>query len=150
MEQSIVFPQFKPRAGSEAVKLNIHLSNFGIDDFHDACGIVAVQRIFVFGSIFSRGGCAAVEQVVVLLPDYLLVFLMPRCINYIAAEKQQILDNSIVDFTEFINSNNKEVLSKYKISAHFKNFKIEQGNIVWGKNWDLIFPVLDLYKGRIG
>lgn len=29
-------------------------------------------------------------------------------------------------------------------------FKIEMGNIVWGKNWDTIFPVKDLYNGLIG
>ncbi len=55
----------------------------------------------------------------------------------------------IVDFSKFINTNNKEALAKYKTSLHFKKFKIEQGNIVWGKNWDLIFPVQELYRGRI-
>ena len=55
----------------------------------------------------------------------------------------------IVDFADFINTNYKEVLSKYKISSNFKRFKIEDGNIVWGKNWDLIFPVHQLYQGKI-
>ena len=31
----------------------------------------------------------------------------------------------------------------------FKQFKIESGNLVWGKNWDLIFPVNQLYRGTI-
>lgn len=32
----------------------------------------------------------------------------------------------------------------------FNEFKIEMGNIVWGKNCDTIFPVKDLYNGLIG
>lgn len=55
----------------------------------------------------------------------------------------------IVDFAEFITTSHKEVIAKYRTYLHFKKFKIEQGNIVWGKNWDLIFPVIDLYTGRI-
>jgi len=31
----------------------------------------------------------------------------------------------------------------------FKKFKLEMGNIVWGKNWDMVFPVYNLYKGKI-
>lgn len=54
-----------------------------------------------------------------------------------------------VDFAEFITSSNKEVIAKYKTFVQFKKFKIEQGNIVWGKNWDLIFPVQQLYRGKI-
>jgi Protein of unknown function (DUF2442) len=57
--------------------------------------------------------------------------------------------SKIVDFADFITHNNKEVVSKYKNLAYFKKFKIEDGNIVWGKNWDLIFPVWELYKGKI-
>jgi len=57
--------------------------------------------------------------------------------------------NKIIDFSKFITTNNKEALSKYKNSSRFKRFKIEDGNIVWGKNWDLIFPVDQLYSGRI-
>lgn len=55
----------------------------------------------------------------------------------------------IVDFSGFISQNNKQALSKYKNINYFKKFKIEEGNIVWGKNWDLIFPVSQLYNGKI-
>lgn len=40
----------------------------------------------------------------------------------------------IVDFSEFITGNNKEVLAKYKAFRQFTKFKIEEGNIVWGKD----------------
>ena len=33
--------------------------------------------------------------------------------------------------------------------AERSRFTIDNGNIVWGKNWDLIFPVEHLYSGRI-
>jgi hypothetical protein len=31
----------------------------------------------------------------------------------------------------------------------FKKFRIENGNLVWGKDWDMIFPLYDLYPGRV-
>ncbi len=30
----------------------------------------------------------------------------------------------------------------------FTSFKIEEGNIVWGKNWDVIFSIGNLARGR--
>ena len=38
---------------------------------------------------------------------------------------------------------------KYLIETNFKKFKIEDGNIVWGKNADLIFPIDELHNGII-
>ena len=29
---------------------------------------------------------------------------------------------------------------------NFKQFTIEHSNVVWGKNWDMIFPIEDLYN----
>ena len=55
----------------------------------------------------------------------------------------------IVDFADFITGSKKISLAKYKRTVNFKKFKIEQGNIVWGKDWDLIFPVHELYRGKI-
>ncbi len=26
---------------------------------------------------------------------------------------------------------------------------MEQGNIVWGSNWDIIFPIANLYSGNL-
>lgn len=31
----------------------------------------------------------------------------------------------------------------------FKKFKIEAGNVVWGEDWDLVYPVWKLYEGLI-
>lgn len=54
-----------------------------------------------------------------------------------------------IDFSNFILNNNKKYLSKYKDISRFKKFKIENGNLVWGKDWDIIFPIIDLYHGYV-
>lgn len=54
-----------------------------------------------------------------------------------------------VDFADFLNNRAKGYLNKYKKPDHFKAFKIEDGNVVWGKDWDLVFPVSQLYHGHI-
>ena len=55
----------------------------------------------------------------------------------------------IVDFGEFLQTHSHPQYNRYKKIENFKKFKIENGNVVWGKNWDMIFPVYDLYKGKI-
>jgi len=40
------------------------------------------------------------------------------------------------------------VYSKYAELKHFKKFVIGNGNIYWGKNEDVIFPVHQLYSGK--
>ena len=55
----------------------------------------------------------------------------------------------IVDFENFLVKHPHPVYDKYRDIQLFKKFKIESGNIVWGENWDLIFPITQLYKGKI-
>lgn len=57
--------------------------------------------------------------------------------------------SKIVDFEPFLNTIQSSFLEKYKHLKTFKKFSIENGNLVWGKDWDLIFPVTQLYKGKI-
>jgi hypothetical protein len=54
-----------------------------------------------------------------------------------------------VDFGDFILDSINPVITQYKDLKKFRKFKIESGNIVWGKDWDLIFPLQELYNGRI-
>ena len=55
-----------------------------------------------------------------------------------------------VDFGEFILSNSDyPVFYQYKDLKKFKKFKIDRGNIIWGRDWDLIFPLEELYQGTI-
>ncbi len=55
----------------------------------------------------------------------------------------------LVDFGEFILNSTYETFNQYKDLKKFKKFIIENGNIVWGKDWDLIFPLEQLYEGKI-
>jgi hypothetical protein len=52
-----------------------------------------------------------------------------------------------VDVGEFIRKHPHPQYNRYLDEKKFKQFKIEMGNMVWGKNWDLVFPVEDLYRG---
>lgn len=60
-------------------------------------------------------------------------------------------DNTIqtVDIGEFIRRHPHPQYNKYLDPNKFRRFVIENGNIVWGKNWDLIFPIEQLHKGAI-
>ena len=53
-----------------------------------------------------------------------------------------------IDFGKFLYKHSHPQYDKYRDLKKFKQFKIERNNIVWGKNWDLIFDLWDLYKGR--
>ncbi len=54
-----------------------------------------------------------------------------------------------VDIGDFIRRHPHPQYNKYLDAKRFKKFSIENGNIVWGKNWDLIFPIEQLYEGNI-
>lgn len=55
--------------------------------------------------------------------------------------------SSIVDFAAFLNTHNHPQYNEYKNKKKFKQYRIENGNLVWGKDWDLIFPIWNLYNG---
>ena len=57
--------------------------------------------------------------------------------------------SQLIDIGDFIRKNPHPQYNKYLDPKKFRKFAIENGNIVWGKNWDLIFPVEQLYQGRI-
>jgi len=54
-----------------------------------------------------------------------------------------------IDFQEFLENNRHPQFSGYLDLKKFRKFRIERGNIVWGRDWDLIFPVEELYAGKI-
>ena len=60
-------------------------------------------------------------------------------------------DNTVrtVDIGDFIRRHPHPLYNKYLDPRKFSRFTIENGNIVWGKNWDMIFPVEHLYAGRL-
>ena len=54
-----------------------------------------------------------------------------------------------VDFKQFILSHPHPQYNRYIAPKFFKKFTIEHGNVVWGKNWDMVFPVEQLYRGTV-
>ena len=56
---------------------------------------------------------------------------------------EQSVDKAIVGLLS-----NLDAHSAYLDEKKFKRFKLEMGNVVWGRNWDLIFPISALYEGR--
>ena len=55
---------------------------------------------------------------------------------------------NILDFKNFILKSQHPDIQKYKDKNLFKNFNLEFGEIEWN-DYDLAFPVYDLYKGII-
>ncbi len=60
-------------------------------------------------------------------------------------------DNTVrtVDIGDFIRRHPHPQYNKYLNPRKFSRFTIDNGNIVWGKNWDMIFPIEHLYAGRL-
>ena len=54
----------------------------------------------------------------------------------------------LVDFTSFLNKSQHTSIKKYLKENLFSQFQIIDGNLNWN-DYDLIFPVWDLYNGRI-
>lgn len=54
-----------------------------------------------------------------------------------------------IDIGAFIRKHPHPQYNKYLDERKFRQFKLENGNIVWGKNWDLIFPIEQLHSGQI-
>ena len=54
-----------------------------------------------------------------------------------------------VDIGDFIRRHPHPQYNKYLDERLFNTFQIEDGNIVWGEDWDLIFPIEQLHKGVV-
>ena len=74
-------------------------------------------------------------------------------VNYLIGYKIEIKfddkTTQIIDFEPFLRQNPHPLWNKYLKLENFKKFKIENGNIVWGRDWNLIFPINQLYKNKI-
>ena len=54
----------------------------------------------------------------------------------------------VIDFKPFLETAIHPSIRKYLDTTMFKDFKIVEGNLNWN-DYDLIFPVYDLYLGQI-
>ena len=55
----------------------------------------------------------------------------------------------IVNIGDYIRRHPHPQYNKYLDEKLFNTFQLEDGNIVWGEDWDLIFPIEQLHKGEI-
>lgn len=39
--------------------------------------------------------------------------------------------------------------ARYREPEAFQRFQVDEGNLVWGENWDVIFPVHKLYDNTL-
>ena len=53
----------------------------------------------------------------------------------------------VVNFKPALKKYAKGHFAEYLKKKKFMSFNIEQGNIVWGNDWDIVFPVSDIYSG---
>ena len=60
-------------------------------------------------------------------------------------------DNTVqvVNVGDFIRRHPHPQYNKYLDPRKFSRFSIENDNVVWGKNWDLMFPIEQLHAGVI-
>lgn len=54
----------------------------------------------------------------------------------------------LVDFKPFLSSSGHPEIRKYLKPREFKKFHLDHGDLMWG-DFDLIFPIMDLYRGKI-
>jgi hypothetical protein len=54
----------------------------------------------------------------------------------------------VVGFKSFLKNSLHPSIKRYLDEKRFKDFKIIDGNLNWN-DYDLIFPIEDLYKGKI-
>lgn len=54
----------------------------------------------------------------------------------------------LVDFKPFLSKSLHPSIQKYLDEAKFSNFSLTDGNLNW-EDYDLIFPISDLYSGQI-
>lgn len=60
-------------------------------------------------------------------------------------------DNTVqrVNIGDFITKHPHPQYDKYLNESEFLKFTLDDGNIVWGEDWDLVFPIEQLYAGAI-
>ena len=54
----------------------------------------------------------------------------------------------VMDFGPFPKQAMNPMITKYRVLKHFKSFHIQDGDLMWG-DFEMIFPIMDLYKGTI-
>ena len=57
-------------------------------------------------------------------------------------------NETLIDFNDFISNSSHPDIKKYKNKKLFKHFNIDNGDVEWN-DYELAFPIYDIYKGSI-
>lgn len=68
--------------------------------------------------------------------------------DYVIRIKFNDGNEKIVDFKPFLSKSLHPAIKKYLDENKFSNFSLINGNLNWN-DYDLIFPISDLYSGKI-
>jgi len=68
--------------------------------------------------------------------------------DYVTRIKFNDGNEKIVDFKPFLSKSIHPAIKKYLDENKFSNFSLTDGNLNWN-DYDLIFPVSDLYSGKL-
>ncbi len=75
-----------------------------------------------------------------------------KLVEYVEGYKLRILfsddEERIVDFGPFLQKSQNPMIRKYLNHENFKEFTVEYGDLFWN-DYDLCFPIADLYEDRI-
>ncbi len=74
-------------------------------------------------------------------------------VKYLSEHKLKLSFNDgveqIIDFGPFLSNSLNPLIKKYLDLKEFKKYEIENGDLEWN-DYDLCFPVADLYENNIG
>ena len=54
----------------------------------------------------------------------------------------------VVDFGPFLQNARNPDTTDFRDLNKFKTFRVENGDLIWG-DYQMIFPIIDLYKGEV-
>jgi hypothetical protein len=68
--------------------------------------------------------------------------------DYILEVKFSDGKSNRIDFKEFLTNSSHPEIRKYLDQGLFSTYEVKDGNVIWN-DYDLIFPLVDLYSGKI-
>jgi len=80
------------------------------------------------------------------------MYLRVKEAKYVPRHKVRVKFNDgtrrVVDFGPFLMKATNPMFTQYRHLKKFKTFRIQDGDLMWG-DFEMIFPIMDLYRGKI-
>jgi len=83
------------------------------------------------------------------IPDNLSITKSEYIDNYIIRLSFSDGTANDVDFGKYLYRHPHPQYDKYRKLSKFKKYRIENGDIYWGKNGDLMFPIENMYFNNL-